>query len=297
MVSWLDPLISFGKNNADWLIPTAGAIGGALSGGRDQTTTQSSAPVLPENVKRGYDQLLGYAEQKFNRPFDARPTRRVETGGNAFQQLFQNPELQQIQQQADDSYYASLKPAPQQQPQGTQTDDLTKQPTQSAGNIDELKARAIRELKMASQPSGADFARGVFNTGTTNNANRALELMPILEGMDGYKNEYTGTQFDLANYLQNLGDYYSEVNSGGVNSGLVSTQMSDKAKKASETYGQQQWNALKRPKKMDLVAPLAIAAITGGLGAFGGAGALASGLSSGKALSGAAQLAQMAAGK
>lgn len=107
MAGWGD-LLTFAKGNADWLAPAVGAIGGALSGGRDQTTTQSSAPVLPENVKAGYDKLLGYTEQNFNRPFNARQTMRPETGGNAFQQLFQNPQMQAIQAQSDAQYAGNM---------------------------------------------------------------------------------------------------------------------------------------------------------------------------------------------
>lgn len=266
------------------IIQGVGLAANIFGSGKEKvnTTPTGGYETLPQYLKDAYEKVYYPAVQKqFERPFQMEPTVRYQEQDP----LFRSQALSNYQALSDD--IGGLFPKfekPNTQPQGTQTDDLTNQPTQSAGNIDELKARAIRELTIAGQAG-------------KNTENRDMQTLSTLMGMDGYKNEYTGTQFDLAKYLQSLGDYYSEVNSGGVNSGLVSTQYSDKAKAAQEIMEQEYWNALKRPKKMNLVAPLAIAAITGGLGAFGGAGALASGLSSGKALSGAAQLAQMAAGK
>ncbi len=262
-MSWMSLLDTVGK-----VVGTVGSVANIAGKtfGKDvvETPQQESGfaslyrtgnPQFTDFVKNDVLQMIMNAAKQ---PRAARPMRRLTSAD--MQGDFAPQAAYALQNYGDER-----RAAQPEQPEGTQTDDLTKQPTQSAGNIDELKARAIRELKMASLPSGADFTRGVFNTSTTSNANRALELMPILEGMDGYKNEYTGTQFDLANYLQGLGDYYSEVNSGGVNSGLVSTQMSDKAKKASETYGQQQWNALKRPPENNMLGKAVAGLILGQL--------------------------------
>lgn len=86
--------------------PIAGAAIGGLMGGRDQTSTSTTKPYLPENYAEGYDLLLEDAKGLYQRPFRRLPTARVETNPEtAFDRLFANPEMMEIQKQEDQKFY------------------------------------------------------------------------------------------------------------------------------------------------------------------------------------------------
>jgi len=268
-MSWLDSLISFGSDNASWLAPAVGAIGGALSGGQNQTATSSSAPVLPENVKAGYDKLLGYAGNAFDRPFDARPTRRVETGGNAFQQLFQNPELQAIQDQSD-AQFAYQQQQTAMQPPAQTTPQAQTQPSSQA-----QLAQTMERLRLLA--GGENSVSGENRA-----AQQALHDLSIMKDMDGYQNEYTGGKFNLGEYLTNLNSNldFSAINGSGSPTAGMSIYTNPKSKiynpdfaKSQQIAAQERDDALRRPPEVDYLGPLAVALMTGGIGM--GASALA----------------------
>jgi hypothetical protein len=85
---------------------------GALSGGKNKTSTQSSAPVLPENVQKGYDLLIGDATDLSKQPYRDITRTRYEPSG-MYGGLFDNPEMQALQQASDREYFANMQaPAP-----------------------------------------------------------------------------------------------------------------------------------------------------------------------------------------
>ena len=247
MAGWLDAIVNFGKSNADWLAPVAGAAAGALSGSKSQTTTQNSAPVLPDNVKAGYDKLIADATAAYGRPFDARPTKRVETGGNAFQQLFQNPELQMIQQQADAAYQQ-----PKMQP-----------PVQSQPAQQEMTTPDMHEamLRASLQPRWMGVNKGALSP----------EMIDYMKSMDGTTNKYSG---EKVNYADWLSGQMGMQNSGA--QGALIPQAHEPYRKGMELMGPSQHAATYDPTSswIDRLLPtLALAGITGGIGL--GAGAIA----------------------
>ncbi len=260
MVGFLDVLSGAGK-----IASAVGAISPLFGGGNDDAGTGKIATRPMEENIADIEKLRAYLAAQ-RRTIQA-PTRRL-TAAEMADDTFAPKAVMALQRALDEK-----RAAQPQQPTGTQTDDMTKKPTQDANAA--AKARAIQALRMAAVGNAQDFASGKFRTPATEQANEVLRLLPILEGMDGYKNEYTGTTFSLPNYLQGVGDYFDELNSGGVNQGLVSTQMSDRARKAQDLYSTERWNALKRPPERDLIAPLAAAAIMGIPAAAGVAGGFA----------------------
>lgn len=210
-MGWKD-LLTFAKDSASWIAPVAGAAAGALSGGRDQTTTQSSAPVLPENVKKGYDRLIDYTGQNFDRPFQARQTTRPDMGGNAFQRLFQNPELQKIQAQ-NDAEAASMAPqrlVQQYAQQAAAQNPQTKVQASQRGQSSFLPDMDPLELEMRRIEQGYRDADGPGNLYHTNNSkyvggNGNMNLDVVMRDFkDGQVNKYTGETFDKGRYLQYL---------------------------------------------------------------------------------------------
>jgi hypothetical protein len=117
--------------------PLLGAAIGGISGGKNKTSTQSTAPVLPDNVKKGYDLLIGNATDLSKQPYRDITRTRYEPSG-MYGGLFDNPEMQALQQASDREYFANMQapaPAPQPQPapppqslQGLQMRNMYEQP-------------------------------------------------------------------------------------------------------------------------------------------------------------------------
>lgn len=259
MAGWLDALVNFGKSNADWLAPVAGAAAGALSGSKSQTTTQNSAPVLPENVKAGYDKLIADATAAYGRPFDARPTKRVETGGNAFQQLFQNPELQMIQAQADAAYQQ-----PQMMPQAQSDTQPNVTSAQGYANPEEQMLERLRMYSQGRNSGGGQDANAKI-------AERLLYDYNLNKGIaDGTVNQYTGQPFNRAEYIAGINKQLSNM-AYGKNEGLFSQanrevtpeQIAQRDKIYASTYRPSQ---SKQSFLGKYGAPLMLAAMGGGLG-------------------------------
>lgn len=76
--------------------PIVGAGLGAISGSKGGKTTTTSAPNLPDNVKKAWDKLLENSQTLADRPYQAPVTTRVDAS-NMYGGLFNNPELQAIQ--------------------------------------------------------------------------------------------------------------------------------------------------------------------------------------------------------
>jgi hypothetical protein len=123
-----------------------------------------------------------------------------------------------------------------------------------------------------------------------------LHDLMVMKDMDGYKNEYTGGVFDLTDYLNNMNTALDERAMMGNGGGIVDYS-TPAYTKATNAYSQQRDNALRRPKEMDLIAPLVAAAITGGVGLWGAPAAASSLVGAGKAASTALGLGQRLAGK
>lgn len=186
-------LLSLAKNNADWLIPAGSALAGGIMGGKDQKTTSTSAPNLPENYKKGYDKLLADAEAAYARPYNAAPTTRVSAPANAFQALFANPEMLQLQAQSDANYAAQPQVTPQ--PPAAQP---TPQPMQDAGMTALLMAGGNRSpSKMNSfGNSGIDWL---------DSPKQAARRVALANGQDGQVNQFTGGTYNKARAMELLG--------------------------------------------------------------------------------------------
>lgn len=279
-MAWWDSLIDFGTKNADWLAPVAGAAAGALSGGKSQTTTQNSAPVLPENVKSGYDKLISDAMTAYGRPFDARPTKRVETGGNAFQQLFQNPELQMIQQQADAAYQQ-----PQMMPQAQPEQPMTAQPMAAPqepvvpAGYGSPEEQMLERLRMYAQ--GYDHMSGKKDP----NAEIAKRLLAHYNNTkdipDGTVNKYTGVAYSKAEQdaekLRQLSNMALGKNEGlfsQANREMTQEQRDQMDKLWASTYAPSKSKSGFIHKALNVAKPLLVGAVLGpgAAGALGGLG-------------------------
>jgi hypothetical protein len=133
---------------------------GALSGGKNKTSTQSTAPVLPENVQKGYDLLISNATDLSKQPYRDITRTRYEPSG-MYNGLFDNPEMQALQQASDREYFANMQapaPAPAlQQPTNAQVNNLYGMMLKSKLQPDNLNLdeQAYNEL-------GEKYAKGEF---------------------------------------------------------------------------------------------------------------------------------------
>ena len=98
---------------------------GALAGGKGQKGTQSTAPVLPENVKKAYDTLINRSSELSAQPYQDVVRTRYEPS-TAYGGLFNNPEMAAIQQDSDRKLFAKMFESPEQQqmPQQNQQTDM-----------------------------------------------------------------------------------------------------------------------------------------------------------------------------
>jgi hypothetical protein len=141
--------------------PLLGAAIGGISGGKNKTSTQSTAPVLPENVQKGYDLLIGNATDLSKQPYRDITRTRYEPSG-MYGGLFDNPEMQALQQASDREYFANMQ-APQQvslqpaQPTNAQVNNLYGMMLKSKLQPDNLNLdeQAYNEL-------GEKYAKGEF---------------------------------------------------------------------------------------------------------------------------------------
>ncbi len=104
--------------------PLAGAVLGGLTGGDSSGGTQTTKPYLPKRYEEEYDALLEKALKLSDTPFAPRDTMRVAYTypTNAFEGLFQNPELGELQRRSDQKYFESLVQPQTQEPAAPQED-------------------------------------------------------------------------------------------------------------------------------------------------------------------------------
>jgi len=101
-------------------------------------------------------------------------------------------------------------------------------------------------------------------------AQNLLNRVNIAKNMDGYKNEYTGKTFSLKNMMAGMPDYLDAMENYG-NALIPQAHYSAKQKAGSDMVAQELDNALRRPPKMGfgrMLGPLAVMAMTGGIGAL-----------------------------
>lgn len=111
----------------------AGAAVGGLLGGKGQSSTQQTRPYLPEDYEKGYTNLLSDATSTYEQPFTPAERTRVAPPTSAFDALFANPEMMELQRRSDRNYFT--KP---QQPQ-TPSKQMNQQDISSLRN--EMLAR------------------------------------------------------------------------------------------------------------------------------------------------------------
>lgn len=90
--------------------PVAGAVVGGMMSKKGQKQSQTTMPVLPEKLQGGYDLLLDSAMDQAKVPFQPTATQRIGAPTNAYEALFDQPEMRAIQAQQDDLYYKSRQP-------------------------------------------------------------------------------------------------------------------------------------------------------------------------------------------
>ena len=243
-MAWWDALIDFGSKNADWLAPVAGAAAGALSGGRDQKSTQTTQVNMPDNVRGAYDKLINYAGENFDRPIQAAPTRRVTAPTNAYDALFANPELLAIQQQADAAYQAPKPAAPQINMQ---------KGADGAYSANNLSPDILEALVM-----------GQYGTLPDARKQQAMTLLQQVKRADGTTNKYSGEKVNYSDWLQGQ---LQMGNSGA--SGSLIPQANAQYQKGLMQSAPSQHGATYDPTSswLDRLLPtLALAGITGGVG-------------------------------
>ena len=86
----------------------AGSLVGGLLGGKKQKSTQQTRPYLPEDYEAGYKTLLAEGMKEFQTPRNQPVTMRVANPTSNFDKLFGSPELQAIQQNSDNNFFAQL---------------------------------------------------------------------------------------------------------------------------------------------------------------------------------------------
>lgn len=92
----------------------AGALLGGITGSKGQKSTQSTAPVLPENVKKAYDTLIDRSVNLSAEPYRDVVRTRAEPN-SMYGGLFNNPEMMALQQASDTKYFQNMN-APKAQP-------------------------------------------------------------------------------------------------------------------------------------------------------------------------------------
>jgi hypothetical protein len=91
--------------------PLVGAVAGKFLGGSGEKQSSSSMPVLPDNLKKGYDSLIEGAMAQYQKPFTPALRGRVEAPTTGMEALFSSPEMLQIQRMSDaNSYLNSVNP-------------------------------------------------------------------------------------------------------------------------------------------------------------------------------------------
>lgn len=271
-------LLNFAKDNASWLAPAAGAIGGALLGGRDQTTTQTSAPNLPDNYKKGYDKLLSDADAIYARGHNARQTMRPETGGNAFQQLFQNPQMQVIQAQ-DDAQYAGGIPAMMASQYAAQSAAQAPQAAQST-QTSAFPAMSDMDMRMVNLQRMYQTDPNDMSPLAQEKRRKLLQLSNMKDFKDGDVNKYTGATFNRADQLKFLEDEANfnmmrPRNSFGFQ-GLTEAERAPMQEQRDSLYSQvYQPSKSKNSFLGKFGVPLLMAGLTGGAGLLAPASALA----------------------
>jgi hypothetical protein len=100
------------------IAPLAGAAIGGTSGGKKEKSTQQAKPLFltpgsEKALNEGNEALLAGALDLHKKPFTPAPMGRVASPVGAYDTLFSNPEMLQIQQGEDKKYYDSLMPASQ----------------------------------------------------------------------------------------------------------------------------------------------------------------------------------------
>jgi hypothetical protein len=179
---------------------TAATVGsaalGAISGGKKNKSSQQSStvPVLPDNVKAGFDKTIADATNIANTPYPEMVRMRAEPSG-MFGGLFNNPEMMAIQQKSDGDYFAKMlapKVAPQQpqQPQQSQIDDL---------RAEMLGRSYLDKAKAAGRMNGTYMPENQFNP---------LEIGKIIVKRDADPNTAWDFEQQLIRMgLGRLGDY------------------------------------------------------------------------------------------
>jgi hypothetical protein len=165
--------------------------------------------------------------------------------------------------------------------QAAQAQPQTQQPNNQA-----LLAQTMDRLRTDPNDMSTDAVR----------RRQQLHDLSIMKDMDGYQNEYTGGKFNLLDYLTNLNTSYDEQAISGYGGGLGGVY-SPRAQKALDISLQERDDALRRPPENDILGKLAAMAIMAPLAFAGGAPLLGGLTSAGKIASGAASLAQRAAGR
>lgn len=144
--------------------PVAGALLGGLTGGESSGGTQITKPWLPKKYEEEYDALLEKALKLSDTPFAPRDTMRVDYAypTNAFEGLFQNRELGELQKRSDQKYFESLVKPQAQEPAAPQEDP---------------QAMADLEARMAARQYFAGAGGTMANPASTRTAQSRLADM------------------------------------------------------------------------------------------------------------------------
>lgn len=230
--------------------PILGAFGKAKNTQQAQAT--SGFETMPAKVKdyllnTAYDDIIALR----NEPRPSIPFRRADASD--YDPIFGSQARVALQR-----YYDEKAMPKEEKPKGKQTDDLTKQPTQSA-NLD----NALMQLRMMAGNPERDV------TPQAKQAQDLLRRIEVAKNMDGYKNEYTGKTFNLGNLTGALPQYLSALSAYGNAPMGMSPYMSKEQSSGIDTVSQELDNALRRPPKSDLLGKAVASWMLGPVPALG----------------------------
>lgn len=272
-------------NTAGKLAGAVGNVAGLFGGGGNENNDVGTGKIytrpMEENIA-DMEKLRAYLAK--NRQGIQIPTRRL-TSEEMADTTFAPRGVMALQRAMDDKRAAQAQAA-----QAAPVAPVAPTETTARSVANPLLAQTMERLRMLGGNPETDMSADAKAY------RQNLHDLMVMKDMDGYKNEYTGGVFDLTDYLNNMNTALDERAMMGNGGGIVDYS-TPAYTKATNAYSQQRDNALRRPKEMDLIAPLVAAAITGGAGLWGSGAALAGGVGAGKVASTALGLGQRLAGK
>lgn len=240
----------------------AGAVASIFGSGKEKvnTTPTSGYATLPQYLKDAYEKVyFPKVMEQFNQPFQMEPTVRYQEQDP----LFRSQAVSNYQALSDE--VGGLFPK-------FKTPVMQQQEAQAAAQIPQTQNPQATKQALLAQTMERLRTDPNDMTPEAKQKRQRLHQLSIMKDMDGYQNEYTGGTLSLSDLLSGLNTGLDEQAISGYSGGLGGV-FTPAAQKAWDMVNQETDDALRRPPERDLIGPLAVALMTGGVGL--GANALA----------------------